>query len=374
MASPVIPEKPLACFPKAGESPEGATPPVAQCTSASVLKTWEKESKDYDATCRKAPVCPKGEERKTYVQQSDECRRILEVCRKRNESLPLVARNLGVMDDRVHLRSLAPYLGYNLDDLRSAEVMLKAAKSPELMDLMKTKRSLNVVYPASGSHMAPLEIVMSGVDRGLLDSARLTYTEIDPKAGGRVREYLRLMASPAQGIISNLQENTQTFDPGRETIFSFTYKGKPIQLVFATDRGGDLWVRDEVVKDSDLVIFHDSVYNSPTDDNDKPMDRFITHLTGLTAKDGRKRFVLTENVWGKKCETSGRCTIDKRQFSARLLNGFYGCGSTFYKAPAYRVVDGQLIEDPTSPLQKGHSHMGSHPVITSRAILLTVAK
>lgn len=374
MASPIIPEKPLACYPKAGDSTQPATPPEAQCTSASVLKTWVKEISEYDSTCNTKNVCPKGEERKPYIQQSVECRQILEVCRQRNETLPLIARNLGVMTDSAHLKPLAPHLGYNLDDLRSAEVMSKAAKGPELTDLMRTKRSLNIVYPASGSHMAPLEIVMSGVDRGLLDSARLTYTEIEAKAEGRVREYLRLMASPTQSMISNLQETTQVFDSGRETTFSFDYKEKPVQLVFATDRGGDLWARDEVVKDGDLVIFHDSVYNSPIDENDKPMDHFIKHLSGLTAKDGKKRFVLTENVWGNKCETSGKCTIDNNKFSTRLLSGFYGCGTTYYKPPTYSVKDGLLIEDPKSPLQKGHSHLGPHPINTSNAILLTIAK
>lgn len=375
MAPPVIPDKPLACYPKAGETTQPATPPAAQCTSASVLKTWEKESKDYDAACGKAPRCPNGEEQKLYYQQSDGCHRILRACYDRQFTLPVVARNLGVTGAAVHLRTLAPHLGANLDDLRSAEVMLKAASSSELTDLMKAKRTINVGYPASGSHLGPLEIVFSGIDRGLLDSARLTYTEIDAKAEGRVREYLRHMASPAQGIISNLRETSREFKPGRETTFSFTYRGKPIQLVFATNRGGDLWIRDEVVKDANLVIFHDSVYNNPFPKGDKPMDRFIKHLHGLTAKDGRKRLVLTENAWGKKCETSGKCAIGKHSYPAQAFHGYYGCGYTSAFSPTpFRMVDGRLVEDPKSPLKKGHVHTGPHDIITRSAILLTVAK
>ena len=73
--------------------------------------------------------------------------------------------------------------------------------------------------------MTPVAMVMDQVDQGNIDRARLTYSEIDPKAGDRIHEYLRWMAAPERQMIANLKVNTQPLGNGQKTDFYIDFIG-----------------------------------------------------------------------------------------------------------------------------------------------------
>lgn len=369
---PAIPEKPLACYP-----PQGSNTPQPQetCDTDSVLVKYDSAVSNYQKNCVTDQGDVADRNQALDLKCSSEELKKLKQCDDSWGSLPVTAKRVGTMEIGSPFRRLIPHLDKNgIDDFRSTEVMTKAAQDPDLAALMKKKKLINILYPASGSHMAPLGIAMKGIDQGYLDSAHLTYTEVDASAEDRVRTYLEAMASPSQNLITSLHEKTEQFKEGHETKFDFYYKGKYVSLTFALNRGGELWARNEVIRDADLIIFHDSVYNSAVDEKDKMADMFIGRLDQLTNTDGRRRFILTENQWDQKCETSGSCKINKRSYPSRSYDGFYGCGSVSMENPAYRVVDGQLVQDDSSPMKKHHVHPGPNPDVTRKAVLLKLGR
>ncbi len=195
---------------------------------------------------------------------------------------------------------------------------------------------------------------MRGVDMGIIQESKLTITEIDEKADDRIEYYLNLLE--AQGFIMDL--DTSTSNQG--TIFTFSYKGKKITVVFELNNGHTLWASDDSIAKSDLIIFHDSITNNPTTPKYQHANKFINHALKLIKPQERDFFLLTENEWEKDCpESKNQCKIEGENFAIEHYQGFYGCGMLSQNNPSFSVLNGGLIQDQNSTYQrKHHIHPG----------------
>ena len=72
------------------------------------------------------------------------------------------------------------------------------------------KRKITVLYPASGSHVTPLDIAHRLIQEGLIDEAKFIFTEIDKDSLGDLRGVLLSLAKT--GLYTDLSESTQ-IDP-----------------------------------------------------------------------------------------------------------------------------------------------------------------
>lgn len=120
-------------------------------------------------------------------------------------------------------------------------------------------RELNVLYPGSGSHVAPLITAMNLIDKGKIRGARFTYTEIKERPFDHLR-YLLDMALD-NGVFDEVAYHSplplQFKDGGTEQVIELTYKGRQIQIVFALNCSGDEYYRPEYLNRADVVVIHD---------------------------------------------------------------------------------------------------------------------
>lgn len=253
------------------------------------------------------------------------------------DSLPAVLKRLGILDAKHPIFNIAYYMTpeTGIDDIRSAETFEKAAASKLLVErLLAKRRDLTILYPASGSHISPLVIPLTLIDKDRLDSARLIFTEIDKDAVKRLELYLNWYAK--HGYISGLKKVEAKLEEGVEYSFEFLYKGKPITVVFALDRGGgEYYARQEYMKEADIIIFHDSIY-----DDDGQATKFVKKLASF---DDKPRLILSENHWGLP-KKDGFADIGNVKFSYRFIKGPYGCAGRHYvhfRLP--RMVNGRIV-------------------------------
>lgn len=88
-------------------------------------------------------------------------------------------------------------------------------------------------------------------------------------------------------------------------------------------------------------------------------DRFMQRVAELTKKDGRTRFVATENQWKQDCDNGSTCKVNDHIYPAHTFEGFYGCSLSHYFGRAtkyYRDVDGQLFADHRSVMYSSGTH------------------
>ena len=169
-------------------------------------------------------------------------------------------------------------------------------------------------------------------------------------------------------MLQDLQTKTEGLSGGgHKTTFTFKYKGKVVVFTFVLNGGDDLWASQENIRSSDLVVFHDSIYNDPPGllgkTPDFIADRFIQRYIQLAGS--QRRFILSENQWKDQCG-SDSCSITGNKFSVYTVEGFYGCGSMQGGNPRYNpsfeVREGQSSRvDPKTPdfMRKHHVHVGS---------------
>lgn len=215
----------------------------------SVLEIYKAEATAFTRTCdHKATVTPPEAGGRSKVMTFPETPRgkprPVHPCVAAARQFSVYADRLGGLGNSFFMR-LIPFLDMaGIDDFRSGDVLDQIARDPDLAQFMAAKRKMTILYPASGSHMAPLAIPFTAIDRGQLDAATVIYTEYNEinfnRHAPKIWEYLKFIAR--EGMISELKRDTGTFwfSPGDETRFTFTYKGKPIRLEFDFNRGGDL--------------------------------------------------------------------------------------------------------------------------------------
>lgn len=164
-----------------------------------------------------------------------------------------------------HLESVEhPFAGYfdnvspyYFHDFRGLPVFdqlpdLVSANLPQISE----HRELNVLYPGSGSHIAPLLTAMKLIDSGIIDRATFTFTEISDYSS-RITGLLELGIQ--LGIFDSVNEGgpKHFLFAGTEQSFEITYKGKKIVLVFALNRSGKEYYREDYLRRADLVVLHD---------------------------------------------------------------------------------------------------------------------
>lgn len=122
---------------------------------------------------------------------------------------------------------------------------------------------LNILYLASGSHLAPLEIALHALKNKKIKMVEYTYTEQDPfmleELRSSLSEFRRL------GLLRGFREESINVSPGSEVVFHLDlaakeYRGKRITIKFALNRspGYFRYFRQEYFDAADIVIIHDA--------------------------------------------------------------------------------------------------------------------
>lgn len=132
-----------------------------------------------------------------------------------------------------------------------AKVLLE--KIPEV----KTSRNLQVLYPGSGSHVAPLFTAIKLIDQGIIDQATYTYTELEGAKLGDLAKVLQYGATLNIFDRLTLNKGVDFPDGGSESVIEILYKGKPIRIIYALNRSGKDYYRREYFERADLIILHD---------------------------------------------------------------------------------------------------------------------
>ncbi len=146
-----------------------------------------------------------------------------------------------------------------IDSLRGIRVFYNAATTIEKKhpDLIKD-RKLTVLYPASGSHLAPLMTAIRLIDRNKIDSGEFTYTDIDKQHISKIERQLMFLLK--NRVITNYTVHSAKIfgNNGTEHRYEFQYKGKKVSIVLALNRSGKSYWRPEYARGADLVILHDT--------------------------------------------------------------------------------------------------------------------
>src|SRR5262249_35735015 len=97
---------------------------------------------------------------------------------------------LGLLGAQHPLFDVVHYTANNFvtDDFRSALAFEEAARSHFLKEVT-AERKLTVVYPGSGSHLAPLVLPMKLIDDHQIEEAKLLYYEINATSAAHVVNY-----------------------------------------------------------------------------------------------------------------------------------------------------------------------------------------
>lgn len=139
---------------------------------------------------------------------------------------------------------------------RSHEVFWMAAEDVAKLPHVKRIHEVRLVYPGSGGHLAPLDLFHNLIQKGVVDKASAIFTEIDDRSLIRIKTLLAGLIK--RGVYANLKIQTKKYlEGGSETVFSFKYHGKPIEIVFALKRSQDKYYREEYLAQSDVWIIHD---------------------------------------------------------------------------------------------------------------------
>lgn len=168
---------------------------------------------------------------------------------KETFQLGLVKHPLVELCDELPILQLTTLKGLPSFDRLAKEIL------PMVPRIAQSKK-LNVLYPGSGFHVAPLITALRLMDEGIIHEATYIYTEIKP-------EHFVTLAGILNRGIGNIfdrlavEKNRVFQDEGFEQTILLHYKGHPIRLVFALNRSGKDWYRKEYLREADLIVIHD---------------------------------------------------------------------------------------------------------------------
>ena len=132
-----------------------------------------------------------------------------------------------------------------------------ATHIPDMIPSVRETKKLNVLYPASGAHIAPVITAMKLIDDGTINTATFTYTEIRKKMFRYLHHIIK--ESVEYNVFNSLEdEGWEKFEnQGAERKIVIQYNGGTINLLFALNRSGKKYYREEYLESADLVIIHD---------------------------------------------------------------------------------------------------------------------
>lgn len=156
----------------------------------------------------------------------------------------------------VRLFDLAPV--HWTSDLRGLPAFDQLADVlPDRVSDVRKSRTLKVLYPGSGSHIAPLVTAFRLIDQDVIDEARFVYTEIEPKAFPRLVDWLTEGAKTGifEGV--SIGKAVEFSGEGSERSVEIRYRGKTVHVLFALKRSGEDYFRDEYLEGAHLIVIHD---------------------------------------------------------------------------------------------------------------------
>lgn len=309
----LISKKPLICT--AGDRPAGVPYVSNNCKEQTARKYYEKAIREMYRSCYKHNKCVDriwGKKEKLSAEENSTCTKMHEMCNSLYHSIPNFWRGYGIRSafKSPFVEKLAFRMDqFGLDDLRSTGVFYKLAENQNLQRAVRRKGrdAFTILYPAGGSHLAPFVTFLRLMDLGKLSNLKIIYTEIDENSRQRMDIYLNFLAS-TEDLFKNFQRVLIRKNPGYEVHYRFTYNGKPVHVLYAVNRSGKKYARDEYVREADFYVIHDA------GDAENFVKELRAHLVKIVTRRHTPLFVLSESGWWKN-ETTERY----------VYKGYYGC-------------------------------------------------
>lgn len=140
-----------------------------------------------------------------------------------------------------------------------------ALKLPNHIDLRD--RKLTVLYPASGTHLAPLLLASKLIDGDFIDEAVFTCTEISAETPEQIIENLNAVCLvKPQFKFHPAKVTEEAHLEGRKFTFPLEYSGKKITIILLLNCCGTSLFPETELEGKKIVISHDCIDTGPSGD------------------------------------------------------------------------------------------------------------
>lgn len=216
------------------------------------------------------------------------------------------------------------------------------------------KNDAQVLYPGAGSHIAPLEVGvgLQGVNSGL-DVVRFLYTEVRNETLANFEEAIKLINDFGVEIVD---KKTKAFEKGKEVDYEMSAFGRRIDVRYLMDRsnteqGDHPYFRRQDAVDSDITLFHDSLFYHP--DVAKAVFYAMKHGT----ESNKPKAIIFDDFARVSQGLDSLDAYDMLPGDAFLVGGKYACPATGFRGavlffPEKDEVKGIMAEpDKTTALE-----------------------
>jgi len=180
----------------------------------------------------------------------------------------------------------------------------------------KEKGLMRFLYPGSGSHIAPFYMAAKLFDKGEIESADFTFTDIDECKQMELEQNLSNLPRVDPHFIFHSDKTQFNLDRGGgdgvEISYYLEYKGHPIQLRFCLNRSGNAFYGGADFTSSDVFIIHDVGGYGVQDTLDLLSEYFESQFVSNTSAPST---IILEDLT--------RAAYPKRAFDLELLGDIY---------------------------------------------------
>lgn len=263
------------------------------------------------------------------AQQTQENTKKLFLAQQQKKRLAQQQETAGqcINPDQESIRIIKPGCALRIESKINRAKFIESIKSTSAFEEMAQyvkqfikDRKFKAVYPASGSHSAPIVLAAKLIEDKSIDSAEMVFTEIDKTKLGWLIQNLKYLS--ATNPLFQISEPIKKDD--KETHIPLTYKGKPILIKFTIGKGTQFqWFEDKDYSESTIVIGHDT---NPGGNEKVRSSGIILQYIEAARKNKKNIPILCEDTRPSKLNS-------KRQFDPEFFGKIvatgekaYGCG------------------------------------------------
>ena len=185
-----------------------------------------------------------------------------------------------------HLRELT----YITDLIANNESIINSLR-------LRTRSSLQILYPAAGGDFTPLDIGVRLQNKfPNIKKVKFVYTEIAYGHGSSWGEWLSATEKDLYPAFKVIGSQNKKFQKGEEITYSLNVFGKTIELTYAirrSSKGDHDCFKKEYATSSDIVLFHNSA-------NINTHQAETVLLLGLwAALSGKQQVIIGDNFWNQ---------------------------------------------------------------------------
>ncbi len=163
-----------------------------------------------------------------------------------------------------------------------------------------SSRSLNVLVPASGSHVAPLVTAMRLMDQNRIDEAKFIYTEINPRTVDNLVSVLRKWSSFNPNLSEpEIVEYRRGDNGGDITAIRVYWHNRPITIevkIKDSPKGG--YFDPEDASNANIIVLHD--VGTYAKGNVEPCKKIVPEIfeSVRNRAEHDPALIVTDNFWG----------------------------------------------------------------------------